>query len=348
MTRPAPILSRSIGLLAVLLALFLGGLPPRTAQAAQPKHPVIHYITVSSRKYLRLSEIALFNHCSVTRKITAKEKTLTLTNRHGQKLLFTADSIQCTLDGYQINFCYKVIYKEGEFYLEETDFKDFLDPILRTQTIPRRTVKTIMLDPGHGGKDHGAEYGGTMEKEMNLLLARRIRAILRKRGYTVLMTRDKDVEMSLQARSELCAVKKPDLYVSVHCNAHATSKEVHGIEVWIANPAGVPSYGTTTLGKDLPGTKFHSSNALLAYLTLKELVKATKATDRGVRRKQFYVICHSPAPSMLIEFGYLSNEAERKNLTSSPYQDKLCAAVCDAIDQFAKVVAPTAERPAAR
>ena len=344
--RIASSFNRHIRLLALLVGISLGLLTPDMIQAAPPSpstkssRAVIHFITVNERKYLRLSEIARFYHCSINKSITAENKTLTLTNRFRQKLIFTADSIQCTLDGYQINFCYKVLYKHGEFYLEETDFRDFLDPILRTQTIPRRTIKTIMLDPGHGGKDHGTEKDGTMEKDLNLLLAKRIRSILQKRGYKVIMTREKDVEMSLQARSELCETQKPDLYISVHCNAHATSKDIQGIEVWIANPVGVPSYGTTTLGKDLPGTKFHSSNALLAYLTLKELIKASKATDRGVRRKQFYVISHSPAPSMLIEFGFLSNEAERKKMLTTTYQDKLCAAVCDAIDKFAKLVAP--------
>ena len=347
---------RPLAELAAILAVFLLAGPSwSSVQAAPPatthpsghsRRPVIHYVTIDKRNYLRLSEVAAFYQCTVTRKLSAKEKTLTLTNRHGQKLLFTADSICATLDGYQINFCYKVLCKKGEFLLEQTDFKDFLDPILRTQTVPKLAVKTIMLDPGHGGKDHGAEYGGTMEKDLNLLLAKRIRSILQRRGYTVLMTREKDVEVTLQKRSELCAAKKPDLFISVHCNAHATSTDINGIEVWIANPFGVPSYGTTTLGQDLPGTKYHSSNALLAYLTLKELLMATKANDRGIRRKQFYVISHSPAPSMLIEFGFLSNEAERKNLIDTSYQDKQCAAVCDAIDKFAKIVAPPPPRPA--
>ncbi|MBR4125301.1 MAG: N-acetylmuramoyl-L-alanine amidase [Victivallales bacterium] len=307
--------------------------------AAEPQRPVIHYITVNSRKYLRLSEIARFYKCTVSQKITSKEKVLTLSNRLGQKVVFTADSIKCSLDGYQVNFCYKVIFRQGEFHLEQTDFANFLDPILRARTVPKRKIKTIMLDPGHGGKDQGTEQAGIKEKDVNLRMARRIRSILQKRGYIVLMTREKDADLTLAARSGLCAAKKPDLFVSLHCNAHA-SADISGIEVWIANPVGVPSYGTTTLGKDLPGTKFHSQNALLAYLTLKSLVKTTKATDRGIRRKQFYVISHSPAPSMLVEFGFLSNEAERKKMLTDSYQDKLCAALCDAIDQFAKVTAP--------
>ena len=323
--------------LLMLMTASVGG--SQRLYAAEQQRPVIHYITANSRKYLRLSEIARFYKCSVSQKITSKEKVLTISNRLGQKIVFTADSVKCTLDGYQVNFCYKILFRRGDFHIEQTDFSNFLDPILRVKTIPSRQVKTIMLDPGHGGKDQGTEQAGIKEKELNLLLAKRIRSILQKRGYTVLMTRDNDVQLSLAARSKLCETKKPDLFISLHCNAHSAA-DVNGIEVWIANPAGVPSYGTTTLGKNLPGTKFHSSNALLAYLTLKSLVKATKATDRGVRRKQLYVISHSPAPSMLVEFGFLSNEAERKKMLDSAYQDKLCAALCDAIDQFAKIVKP--------
>ena len=331
-------------LVAMLLATGYGQLPVgRLAAAEQQPRAVIHYVTVDGRRFLRLSEIASFYKCSVSRKITATEKTITLANRQGQKIVFTADSVKCTLGGCQVNLCYKVRFLKGEFHLEQSDFTYFLDPILRAKNIPKRKVKTIMLDPGHGGKDQGTEQNGTKEKNLNLLLAKRIRSILRKRGYTVVMTREKDQDLTLQDRSKLCAAKKPDLFISIHCNAHDKA-DISGVEVWIANPSGVPSYGTTTLGKDLPGTKFHAQNALLSYLALKSLVKATKAADRGVRRKQFYVISHSPAPSMLVEFGFLSNEAERKKMLTSAYQDKLCAALCDAIDQFAKITAPPARK----
>ena len=191
--------------LLLLMTASAGG--PWRLNAAEQQRPVIHYITVNSRKYLRLSEIARFYKCSVSQKISSKEKILTISNHLGQKIVFTADSEKCTLDGYQVNFCYKILFRRGDFHIEQTDFSNFLDPILRVKTIPSRQVKTIMLDPGHGGKDQGTEQAGIKEKELNLLLAKRVRSILQKRGYTVLMTRDKDVQLSLADRSKLCETK---------------------------------------------------------------------------------------------------------------------------------------------
>ena len=341
-------------LLPLAFALFLmlapaGGLWRILAAPPPPNsRPVIHYVLHNSRKYLRISDIARFYHFTATTRITSKEKTITLTNKHGQKLVFTDDRLQCTIDGYQVNCCYKVFFHRGEFHLEQTDFTYLIDPILRSSKIPSRAVKTIVLDPGHGGKDQGAAYGKTLEKSINLLLAKRIRSILQRRGYTVFMTREKDIDLSLEARAKFCAAKRPDLFISIHCNA-AELDSIDGIEVWAANPPGVPSYGTSKLGEEVVGTKpeILVPNALLSYLALKSLVKATNATDRGVRRKQFYVLRHSVAPAILVEFGFLSNEAERKKMLDSSYQDKLCVAICDAVDQFAKLVKPQpASKPA--
>lgn len=196
-----------------------------------------------------------------------------------------------------------------------------------------------MLDAGHGGSDQGAEGGGIKEKNLNLAMVRRVGAILSKRGYRVVYTRRGDATLPLASRSIAAGKVKPALFLSIHCNS-SSLKNISGIEVFIANPAGVPSYGTDTLGVKAPGTAYNRINALWAYYTQRELIRATKAVDRGVKRKQFYVIRETAAPSMLVEIGFLSNEAERRKLLQADYQDKIAVALCDAVDKLAKSIRP--------
>ncbi len=313
---------------------------PAMVAVRKPKSNVIHYVTLKKRRYLYLHEVAAYYNLNYAISGNAKAHKVILSNlRYGIKLEFTENSPVVLINGTTAALCYPILPYKGAFMLENTDFSEFIDPIMRPARIPRRIIRTIMLDAGHGGTDHGAEAGGVMEKTLNLAMAKRVGAILTKRGYRVLYTRDKDVTMSLAARSAAAKAQNPALFLSIHCNS-TQQKSIHGIEVFIANPAGVPSYGTTTLGQDAPSTKYNRTNALWAYYTQKDLTKATKALERGVKRKQFYVIRETPTPSMLVEIGFLSNDAERKKLLQAEYQDKIAVALCDAIDKLTKAVRP--------
>lgn len=301
---------------------------------------VIHYVTINKRRYLYLHEIAAYYRvgCSIggvrpTRKVVLGDA------RGNSRLEFTENSVSALINGTAAALCFPVVVHKGNFMLEHTDFSELIDPIMRPARVPRRIIKTIMLDAGHGGTDHGAQAGGVMEKTLNLAMTRRVGAILAKRGYRVLYTRGGDVTMSLESRSKAAALRKPALFLSIHCNS-AVQKDIHGIEVFIANPAGAPSYGTDVLGKDCPSTKYNRINALWAYYAQSALVGATKAADRGVKRKQFYVVRETPAPSMLVEIGFLSNDAERRKLLQADYQDKIAVALCDSIDKLARAVRP--------
>ena len=313
---------------------------PAAVATKKSKANVIHYVTLQKRRYLYLHEVAAYYNLSYTISGKTNAHKVTLSNpRWGTKLEFTENSVAMTINGTTAALCYPILPYKGRFMLENTDFSEFLDPIMRPARVPRRIVRTIMLDAGHGGTDHGAEVDGVMEKTLNLAMVKRVGAILTKRGYRVLYTREKDTTMALSARSAAAKAKQPALFLSIHCNS-TTQKSINGIEVFIANPAGVPSYGTKTLGQAAPATKYNHINALWAYYTQKDLTKATKALDRGVKRKQFYVVRETPAPSMLVEIGFLSNDAERKKLLQAEYQDKIAVALCDAIDKLTKAVRP--------
>lgn len=317
---------------------------PAAAASGISKPPVIRSVTLHKRKYLYLKDIAAFYNYTYRRDTRAR--TVTLITPARETIVFTETKPLFKLRNVQAYLSYPVVKYKSDLMIEKTDFMEFLDPILRPGRIPKRRIQKIVIDPGHGGKDDGAKGNGITEKLMNLVIARRIGAILVKRGYTVVYTRTADTFVELPARSEFAGKQKCDLFLSVHCNSMADSA-VSGIEVFVANPAGVPSFGSTTIGKDSPSTKFNAVNAFWAYLTQSALVKASGAADRGIKRKQFAVIRETPAPSMLVEFGFVSNAAEAGKLKEAAYLDKLAVAVCDAVTTLSAQIKPPQKKTVA-
>lgn len=327
-------------LLAALLLLpcllCRGGQAASRKPAATSPKP-IREMTVNKRRYVILKDVAARYGFRFFAQKKGKTQICTLLTPQEEAMVFTVKESFFTLSGTLCSLSFPVKYQKGLFLLEKTDYTEFLEPILQTSLLPKRKIQHIVVDAGHGGKDQGAASGKVLEKNLNLAMARKVAAILRKRGYTVSMTRTEDETLTLDARCAVAREKKADLFLSIHCNA-LEDKTIHGIEVYVANPPGVPSVGTHTLGKEGAATPFQKTSALWAYFTQRALLKASGAKDRGVRRKQFKVIIDSPAPAMLVELGYLTNDQERTQLLKADYQDKLAVALCDAIDKLKKTL----------
>ncbi|NLZ63155.1 MAG: N-acetylmuramoyl-L-alanine amidase [Lentisphaerae bacterium] len=321
-----------LALAALLILLVAAGPVP---VAAQTRKQSIRYLDLNKVRYLYLKDVARFYGMNCH---TADKQTV-LSSRYS-RLVLEQDSRLFQLNGVKANLSFPIAKKGSDMLLAQTDFQDFIDPILRPATIPKRKVRHIMLDPGHGGKDTGAISAKVAEKNINLLLSRRIAAILRKRGYKVTMTRTSDQTLTLQQRVAAMKKYQPDLFLSIHCNALDNSS-AKGIETYIANPAGTPSSGGNVFAKKAaPGNAFNRENALLASLLQNQLLAASKAVDCGIKRKQFYVIREVSCPAALLELGFLSNAEERQLLLQSMYQDKLSVAVCDAVQKFEQTLAP--------
>jgi len=319
------------------ICVLLGVFSPRVAAQLTTRQN-IRYLDFKKVRYLHLSDVARYYgmQCSVS------GKQCVLFSQYS-RLVFEQDSRQFQLTGIKANLSYPIAKIGRSMLLAQTDFVDFIDPILRRKIIPKRQVRHIMLDPGHGGGDTGAIAEKVAEKNINLLMARRIAAILRKRGYRVTLTRENDQSLSLKQRAAAVKKTEPDVFLSIHCNSigNSTSK---GIETYIANPAQTPSSGGNVVAKKAaPANAYNCENALLAYLLQKQLLTASKTTDCGIKRKQFYVIREVACPAALLEIGFLSNAAERQLLLQSLYQDKLAVAVCDALQKFEQALLPSAQ-----
>lgn len=172
-------------------------------------------------------------------------------------------------------------------------------------------VKTIVIDAGHGGTDVGATREGIYEKDLTLDMSKRLEAILKKKGYNVLMVRTNDVYVSLQDRVEFSEKNKADLFVSIHVNSSVTP-EGNGLETHYYTPQ---SYE-------------------FAQVVHREFASAINSKDRGLFKSKFYVINHTTCPSILVETGFISNPEERKALMTAERKQKTAEAVAKGILKY--------------
>lgn len=180
----------------------------------------------------------------------------------------------------------------------------------------------IILDPGHGGHDVGTQSISKpryQEKSFNLITARHVRRYLQQAGYRVVMTREDDTFVSLDKRAAMANEQQPDLFVSIHYNS-APSAEAQGIEVFYF------------LSKENKARTQKSKK--LAQNILKNVLKHTDANSRGVKSGNFLVIRETTVPAVLIEGGFLSNEAELLNIKNPDYVKKLAWGISKGIEDY--------------
>ncbi|MDX1918582.1 MAG: N-acetylmuramoyl-L-alanine amidase [Candidatus Caenarcaniphilales bacterium] len=182
-----------------------------------------------------------------------------------------------------------------------------LEKVKKTKTNFR-----VMIDAGHGGYDAGAIYAGVEEKTITLAIANELEKKLVAKGYSVSQTRHTDLFVSLEERVDMTNRYKPDLFISLHCNALQSDTDVDGIETYFYTP----------------------QSKLAAKYIHKGLLAASKAEDRHIRESRFMVIRETHFPSVLTELGFLSNPTERKSLGEKNYQKKLVDGLVEGIGEY--------------
>ncbi|WP_100999745.1 N-acetylmuramoyl-L-alanine amidase family protein [Helicobacter pylori] len=230
------------------------------------------------------------------------------------------------------------------------------DAFIKTK---RKKHKKIVLDAGHGGKDCGAMSANLVcEKDIVLEVVRFLHKELKKRGYSVLLTRDKDIYIDLVGRTELANRKSADLFISVHANSipkHSTSN-AHGIETYFLSTARserARKVAEQENKDDVNLMDYFSKSLLLNSLNTQRLIVSNKlaidvqygmlqsirknypdVVDGGVREGPFWVLAGALMPSILIEIGYNSHAIESRRIQSKPYQKILAKGIADGIDSF--------------
>jgi N-acetylmuramoyl-L-alanine amidase len=173
--------------------------------------------------------------------------------------------------------------------------------------------KTVILDPGHGGSDHGAIRENISEKFIVMDISKRVGDILTKAGYDVKTTRTNDTFISLEDRVVFSEKNCADVFVSIHVNA-SEKPEITGIE-----------------------THYYRQESIdLAQCVHTYIASAIQSANRGLFKSKFYVINHTTAPAILVEIGFLSNDAERAELVSEKRKQATAKAIADGIQNYFK------------
>lgn len=216
----------------------------------------------------------------------------------------------------------------------------------------------VVIDPGHGGADNGAVGpGGTMEKDVALSVARKLRAILQSSfGYQVFLTRDRDQELGLDERTATANNYKADVFLSIHANS-SRARAAAGNEVYFlsyqasdeesrrlamlegaAVPASTPGSGSdlALILWDMAQAEHLEESSVLATRLEEELAKASGSEARGVKQAPFRVLVGATMPAALVEMAFISNPEEEKQLASDAYQGRVAAALARGVTRFAR------------
>jgi len=219
-------------------------------------------------------------------------------------------------------------------------------------------VSTVIIDPGHGGRDPGTCYGKYKEKDIVLSIAKTLYEKLNNDPeFQPILTRDKDQYLYLEERTEIANSSNGDLFISLHVNSHK-NKSAHGIETYYLSLTD-DQWSKQLAAKENATTnlKINDLNDLLSNLLInskldesihfahvihKQLLNYTKSENRGIKKAPFVVLIGSDMPSILVEIGFITNKNERINILSKYYQEKIAEALYQGIKNYSLPI--TAEK----
>lgn len=228
------------------------------------------------------------------------------------------------------------VLSRKSYMIAQVDIDKIVLPILFPNKTLSKPVKTIVIDPGHGGKAEGTQnkHLKIKEKDLTLKTAKLLAEKLKRLGYIVYLTRNQDMDLSLEQRSHFANQKKADLFLSLHYNS-ASSAQAQGIETFAYSFHGHPSTDGNRKNDKLASIhKFDGANTYLAWQIQRKLCAELRTNDRGVRRGRMAVLADLNCPGVLVECGFLSNKTEASKLKTEAYQKSLIDAITNAIQCF--------------
>jgi N-acetylmuramoyl-L-alanine amidase len=293
--------------------------------------------------YVPLTEWARANVFTV--RWLERDKTVELSG-HGSRLTFNVDSRsdarKAQINGVQVWLAFPVLYQNGRALISQIDLAETLGPVLSPPVASRSGgIKTICLDPGHGGRDPGNRAGSNEEKKYTLLLAQETSAQLKAAGFNVILTRSSDTFVDLPARPEVARKRNADLFVSLHFNSTEEGRnEVRGTEIFCLTPAGATSTNARGEGDTrwVGGNRNDEKNLALAYQMQKSYTKILDVEDRGVKRARFQVLREATVPAILIEGGFMSHPTEGKKIYDPAYRKQMARAIVEGIVAYKKAL----------
>lgn len=227
------------------------------------------------------------------------------------------------------------------------------------EPISKRKTTIIVIDPGHGGKDSGANGNGLKEKDVVLKIAKSAGELFKKRGYKVYYTRNTDVFINLKSRTAFANKKNADLFISIHANAApnaSLANNFSGLETFFLSPARSDrSKNAAALENkgDIEDMNYFSKETFLNFLNREKIISSNKLAidiqgqmlsslktrkfdpkDGGVREAPFWVLVGATMPAILIEIGYITHPTEGKNLGKASYQNGIAQGIVNGVDAY--------------
>ncbi|HRZ11133.1 MAG TPA: N-acetylmuramoyl-L-alanine amidase [Kiritimatiellia bacterium] len=321
----------------IAAALALAWLAAASPAGAQPG--VLRVVTAGRERYVTLRDFAAAWGLSYSLPAAR----LVELSSSWTRIRFETNSREAWFNGLHIWLHAPVVTVQQRWAITEADAKKVIEPLLRKNALLRgQRARVIVLDPGHGGQDAGAQgRRGVQEKGMVLDIAKRARTHLANAGYKVYLTRDTDRFIELETRAARAAAWGADLFVSIHLNA-ATASTAKGIETYVLAVPGYPptsaAAGSSVPRLVFPGNRNDSANAILGYYLHKALIDKTRAEDRGLRRARFVVLKNCVRPAVLLECGFLSNRNEESLMLTSAHREALALAIAKGIMDYSAAV----------
>jgi N-acetylmuramoyl-L-alanine amidase len=283
------------------------------------------------------------------------------------KIALVAGSDSILINGALVKLDRPVIQTDGAMYVPISFMKQALSRIVeyplskRPAEMPisggsgRFTIRSVVIDPGHGGKDPGA-IGGRLhikERDLTLAVSKRLKNKLEENGMKVIITRDTDTFIPLPKRADIANRSGADLFISVHINA-SRSRAMNGFECYYLSEAtddnaralealenasiklgeGAALEHSSGVDKalwDMTLTENRRESAALASYVCSAVESSSAARNRGIRTARFSVLKGTRMPAVLLEMGYISNRDEERRMTDDRYWDRMIDAVAQGI-----------------
>lgn len=199
---------------------------------------------------------------------------------------------------------------------------------LRAQRVEQTYFHTLVIDPGHGGKDNGSCYDDVLEDEINLNIATKLLETCMQKDWQTTITRTGDYDLASQyaknrKKEDLCKRVQyinhsgAELFISIHMNIYTANQSVHGPMVYY--------------NEDIEKSKFLAQSIATSFYDYTKEGKPIHSED-------FYLFRHTTIPGVLIECGFLSNDEERKKLCNDDYQNTMAELIYKGIKEYFKSV----------
>ena len=198
------------------------------------------------------------------------------------------------------------------------------------------TFPTVIIDPGHGGRDDGARARGLVEKQLTLDVALRTEKLLRQYNFPVVLTRRDDSYVGLAERATIGNKVEHSIFVSIHFN-QSFSVQSSGIETFYASEKISPEAEWNWMGFfSKPAPAGTDNGETLAGYIQAALILRTDLPNRGIRPRPLHVVRHTRSPAVLVECGFMSNAIEARLMSNEPYRELLARAIAEGILTFEK------------